>query len=245
MAEPALDFLLCKTLFETAMICLEEDRPKIFKKKMIEAIKDAEILLASLETKISQNNGASNNTENHADTAGSDELEEIKDFITTSCAEIGSFLLDEDVGDNDNDPDGTAPANRARPYLERALQLFRSQDDVCKSYFKQTVLDLSSIYATLHLHDEDINLCRDYLDRLTKKYNEWTPLQIEALASLALAYNNTRRLAEAEALYKQIVLLSKTNFGKDSEKSKEAEEDLMLFRQEKQALICPCQSGIV
>jgi tetratricopeptide (TPR) repeat protein len=210
----------CQDLYEKAMLDADENRWSGFKLHMIKANKAAESLLIDLQN----------------DQSGEEEIVELKDFLAQCCFEIGTYLLEED----EDDGEGTKSATSAKPYLERAIGLYKSQPDAGQTLYRPTVIALSEAYATLHLHDQDIQLCEEFLAKLTNQYNMWTPLQNDVLVALGLAYNMVGRLQDAERAYKEIVALCKLNFGDNDERTSEAEGDLELFAEEKEFAVCEC-----
>jgi tetratricopeptide (TPR) repeat protein len=211
----------CQDLYEKAMLDAEEDRWPGFKKHLNKAIKEAELLFAEVQNAPS----------------GGDDIEEVKEFLAQSCFEMGTYVLEED----EDDLEGTRSATQAKPLLERAIELFKSQPDVSQSFYRPTVVALSEAYSILHLHDQDIAMCEEFLARLTKQYNVWTPLQNEVLEALGQAYNKVGRLEDAERVYKEIVSLCKLNFGDDNERTAEAEEELLEFLEERDFAVCECK----
>jgi tetratricopeptide (TPR) repeat protein len=224
----------CQDLREKAMISVDEGHWPGFKSNLIQAIKDAEGLISDSK------NGQ----------PGEDSIEDLNEFVASSCFEIGTFLLEEDDEKEEEeeeekeeklDEDDTICAKQAMPYLERAIELFKAQSDVSQSFYRTTVVALSEAYDALHMHDNDIQLCSEYLERLTAQYNTSTPLQNEILVALAIALNSVGRMDEAERAYKQIVDVCKINFGDDHEQTEEAEADLLEFLEEKDFGVCHCQ----
>jgi tetratricopeptide (TPR) repeat protein len=211
----------CQDLYEKAMLDAEEDRWSGFKDNLNQTIEDTESLLTDLQR--------------GAETEG--DIDETREFLAQSCFEIGTFLLEED----ENDLEGTVCATKAKPYLERALELYKCQADVAQSFCRPTVIALSDAYAILHLHEEDIILCLDIVARLKKQYTIWTPLQTDILVALAQAYNSVGRLNDAENVYKEIVALCKLNFGEHHEHTTDAEAELEQFDEEKGFGVCDCK----
>jgi hypothetical protein len=211
----------CQDVYEQAMLEVEADRPEGFKRHMGKAIVDAEALLA--ETKGGH--------------PGEETEEELAEFVAQCCFELGTYVLEDDH----DDADGTKCAKRAKPYLERSVDLYRGQADSSKSFCRPAVIALSTAYAMMHEHDEDIKLCEEFVSRLTKQYNQWTPMQNDVLMALAGAFNNVGRMEDAERIYREIVSICKTNYGEENERTVEAQAELDEFLQEKDFGVCECK----
>jgi hypothetical protein len=217
-----LDLQACQDLYELAMVAIDDGEDEGFKRHMTAAINAGEKLLK--ESKTGQ--------------AGSDTTDDITEFVAESCYELGTFLQEKPA---DNDPEGANCAPAARPYLERAVDLYRGQADASQSFCRPAVVALSAVYAEQHLHSEDIQLCLEFIGRLTKHYNEWTPLQNDVLRALAVAYNNVNRLHDTEETYKKIVTICKTNYGDENEHTTEAEAELLEYLEDREFGLCECQ----
>ena len=220
-----LDIEECRDLYEKAMLCSEEDDWPGFESKMFSALVETIRLF-------DKQNKAKANKEDRA---------ESQEFVGDCCYELGKFYLEADETYQLSGPSQES-ARKAKPHLSRALKFGESEDKVTAAYFKPALLALSEVYATLHEHQLDIELCERNIAKMTERYNALTPLQNDLLVALAQAYCRVNRLDEAEATYGKIVSICKQNFGADSEQTKEAEEDLAEFSADKTALICKCLS---
>jgi tetratricopeptide (TPR) repeat protein len=212
----------CQDMYEKAMIDAENGRDKGFKRHMSQAITDGEKLLD-----LSKSGRQLDDT-----------TDDITEFVAESCFELGTYVQENPDKD---DPEGARCAALARPYLERAVELYRGHGDVSQSFCRPAVVALSAAYSELHQHEEDIHLCQEFVGRLTKQYNQWTPLQNDLLRSLAVAYNNLGRLDDAERTYKEIVSICKTNYGDQDERTAEAEAELLEYLEDKDYSLCECQ----
>lgn len=209
----------CQDLFEKAMIADEEGRAAEFEKHMTKAAAGGAALLKQ-------------QTKAKAETC---DLEETKEFLGQCYFELGTFYMEQ--SDNSEDEVSVRNIEQARQYFSRALE-----SDISAAFYKSALLSLSELHAARHEHEQDIELCLDYVRKLTEKYNPLTPLQNDVLDALAQAYGSLNRQAEAEEIYKRIVSICRENFGAECERTKEAEEDLQEFMQNKEALVCSCLS---
>jgi len=207
------------------MLCGEEDDWPGFESKMFSAMVETIRLF-------DKQNKSQANKEDRA---------ESQEFVGDCCYELGKFYLEADETYQLSGPSEES-ARKARPHLSRALKFGESEDKVTAAYFKPALLALSEVYATLHEHQLDIELCERNITKMTERYNKLTPLQNDLLVALAQAYNRVNRLYEAEDAYEKIVAICKQNFGDDSEQTKEAEEDLAEFKTDKTALVCKCSA---
>jgi tetratricopeptide (TPR) repeat protein len=230
MPLPKRNLQACQDLYEKAMLEVEADRPEGFKRHMGQAILDGEKLLS----------------QNKSGVKGEDSLDDINEFVAQCCYELGTYLLEEEgygEGENAEDDDDLVEkcAARAKPHLERSVELYRGQNDVSQSFCRPAVIALSTAYAVLHEHDKDIDLCEEFVARLTKQYNQWTPLQNDLLLALAGAFNLVGKMDDAEKIYKQIVSICKTNFGDDGDQTAEAEQELLDFLNDREFGLCACK----
>ena len=220
-----LDIEACRDLYEAAMLCGEEDDWPGFESKMFSAMVET-IRLFDQQNKSK---------------ASDDDRAESQEFVGDCCYELGKFYLEADETYQLSGP-SEASARKARPHLARALKFGESADKVTSAYFKPALLALSEVYATLHEHQLDIELCERNIAKMTERYNALTPLQNDLLVALAQAYNRVNRLDEAEEAYAKIVSICNDNFGAEAEISREAKLQLDEFLTDPKTMICSCQS---
>ncbi|MGD9680476.1 MAG: tetratricopeptide repeat protein [Candidatus Obscuribacterales bacterium] len=129
---------------------------------------------------------------------------------------------------------------KARGFLERALEL-RLKDKVTDfECFIELVEDISETYEGLHLHSLDIETCNRILDHLEQRYGPGAAQSIPVLRQRAMAYESLAFFDSAESDYRQMVKIAEKSFGTSSSQHAEALDELDEFHEEKQWGVCDC-----
>lgn len=152
----------------------------------------------------------------------------IDDMLSGPLAALGIHYLDY------NKPE------KARQYLERAIELDLKSDILDQDLLDERVHALSEAYDTLHLHSEDIEHCNRMLEYLAKRFGVDSPDMIPVLRDLAQANESLARFDPAENIYKRMIAIAEKHFGENSPEYDEALDELEEYVAEKDWAVCDC-----
>jgi len=152
----------------------------------------------------------------------------IDDMIAGPLADLGNYYL------------CLNKYEKARGFLERALELRLKDNVIDFECFIELVEDISETYEGLHLHRQDIETCTRIIDYLERRHGPGAAQSIPVLRQRAMAYESLALFDSAESDYRQMVSIAEKVFGTHSSEHEEALDELDEFHEEKQWAVCDC-----
>ena len=194
--------------FRRGIQSLEKGDEKLFLEQMQQALKEAQSLEADEESASGLSSAA------------------IKDRIATTLEALGGYFIE------------IEELQTARKYLELGMNHRLEAGSIDEESLEDLARNLSLLYSELHLHEEDIQHCERILEFLEKRHGSESPELVASLIGLAQSFESVANMTRAEELYKRVLAITESYFGKDSGEYDEAIETLEEFQREKN--VCSC-----